>query len=245
MKFFNLFGKRKASGSAKHFDPVSPDAPFCVIGDIHGRLDLLEQLVPALPKDTYIISVGDMIDRGNHSAQVLEYVRAHPEMTALMGNHEAMMLDFLIEPESHGRRWITNGGQQTLTSFGVGDAVEDLDDATLVTLRNNLINAMGDDLIQWLTGLECMACSGNVVIAHAGANPNQALSDHTPNTFIWGHPDFSRKQRTDGIWVVHGHTIVESPKIKDGRISIDTGAYATGQLTAAIFCKDGVEFVST
>ncbi|MFP7672307.1 metallophosphoesterase [Marivita sp. S0852] len=227
------------------YDPIAPDGAFCVIGDIHGRFDLLQLLVGALPKGVSIMSVGDMIDRGAQSADVLRFVKDHSEMSALMGNHEAMMLAFLSDPETNGSRWIRNGGLQTLTSFGISGATETANAQQLRDMRDALFNAMGDDLVTWVSGLEHVASSGNVVVVHAGADPDLPLTDQTADTFIWGHPQFHKKPRSDGFWIVHGHTIFDTPKLREGRISIDTGAYATGQLTAAVFSKDGVEFVTT
>lgn len=245
MKLFDLFGKAKAAKPKPQFDPVNTDTPFCVIGDIHGRLDLLERLVTALPSDIPILSVGDMVDRGEQSAQVLRYVFDHPRMSAIMGNHEAMMLNFLADPETHGRRWLRNGGLQTLASFGIAGATETSDGETLIRARDSLYQEIGEEIVAWITDLEYTFMSGNVVVAHAGADPNTDLSEQSPDTFIWGHPDFRRTPRHDGIWVVHGHTIVDDPKVADGRISIDTGAYATGVLTAVVFHEDTPEFVTT
>ncbi len=245
MKIPTLFGKRKSPEPEAHFDPVKPDAPFCVIGDVHGRIDLLSTLVEALPKETSIICVGDLIDRGDHSAQVLKYVMNRDLITPLMGNHEQLMLNFLKSPDTQGRRWLRNGGLQTLASFGIAGVTESSGAETFTRARDDLYDAMGDQMVAWLAGLECVAWSGNVAVVHAGADPNIPLEQHDPDTFIWGHPEFRKTPRKDGFWIVHGHTIVEAPKMRDGRISIDTGAYATGQLTAAVFTLDGVEFIST
>lgn len=245
MKFPSFFGKTKPVPPKAHFDPVKPDTSFCVIGDVHGRLDLLERLVPSIPEGMSIICVGDLVDRGENSAGVLRYVQAHPKMTSLMGNHEAMMLAFLADPEKNGRRWIRNGGLQTLASFGIAGATETSSGETLVRTRDSLFEAMGEGMIRWMSRFECIAWSGNVAVVHAGADPNLPLTDHSPDTFIWGHPEFRKTPRSDGFWIVHGHTIVDSPKMRDGRVSVDTGAYATGQLTAAVFTEDGVEFITT
>lgn len=243
--FSKLFGKRRAPEPKPVFDPVAPEAQFCVIGDIHGRFDLLTTLVDALPEKTAIICVGDLIDRGDHSRDVLEFVMGHDRITPIMGNHEQLMLNFLKSPEAHGRRWLRNGGLQTLASFGVSGVTDSSGGDALLRARDALYEAMGEQMVTWLAGLECIAWSGNIAVVHAGADPNTPLEEHTPDTFIWGHPEFRKTPRNDGFWIVHGHTIVDKPKMKDGRISIDTGAYATGQLTAAIFSKDGVEFIST
>ncbi|SHH57874.1 metallophosphoesterase [Marivita hallyeonensis] len=245
MKLTSFFGKSKKPDPQPEIGPVRSDATFCAIGDVHGRFDLLERLVDALPQDVSLICVGDLVDRGDQSADVLRFAQQHPNMTSLMGNHEAMMLDFLRDPEKNGRRWLRNGGLQTLASFGVAGATETSGGETLLRTRDALYESMGEDLVRWLSGLECVAWSGNVAVVHAGADPNTPMEDHEAQTFIWGHPDFRKKPRTDGFWVVHGHTIVDEPMMKDGRISIDTGAYATGQLTAALFTKDGVEFITT
>jgi serine/threonine protein phosphatase 1 len=245
MNLLSLFNKRKPPVPDAQFDPVKPDAPFCAIGDVHGRIDLLTALVDALPENRTIICVGDLIDRGDQSAEVLRYVMEHDRITPLMGNHEQMMINFLQSPDTEGRRWLRNGGLQTLASFGIAGVTETSGGEALTHARDDLFEAMGDSMVSWLAGLESFAWSGNIAVVHAGADPNIPLEQHDPETFIWGHPEFRRKPRTDGFWIVHGHTIVDRPKMHDGRISIDTGAYATGQLTAAVFTPDGVEFVST
>lgn len=245
MLFSKFFSKRKAPAPEVVFDPVQPESRFCVIGDIHGRIDLLTSLVEAVPEKMNIICVGDLVDRGDHSKEVLEFVMQHDRITSLMGNHEQLMLNFLKSPETQGRRWLRNGGLQTLASFGVSGVTDSSGAEALTRARDTLYDAMGENMVAWVAGLECIAWSGNVAVAHAGADPSTPLEEHSPDTFIWGHPDFRKTPRSDGFWIVHGHTIVDVPKMRDGRISIDTGAYATGQLTAALFSQDGVEFIST
>lgn len=244
MKLRFPFGKSRASAPLAGLDPPRPETTFSVIGDVHGRIDLLERLVPKLPDTKTIICVGDLIDRGEHSAEVLRFVRDHPRMKSIMGNHEAMLLDFLKDPQNRGRRWLRYGGLQTLASFGVADVTETSGGAALLAARGALFEAMGQDLVHWITTMDCIAWSGNVAVVHAGANPSLSLDRHDADTLIWGHPDFGRVHRTDGFWIVHGHTIVDKPIRKDGRISIDTGAYATGRLTAAVVSQDGIEFIT-
>jgi len=245
MKFPTLFGRPKPPEPEPHFDPVRPDAPFCVIGDVHGRYDLLTALVDALPENRTIICVGDLVDRGNQSAEVLRFAMQHDRIAPLMGNHEQMMINFLHDPEAEGRRWLRNGGLQTLASFGIAGVTESSGAQVFTRARDDLFEAMGEDMVTWLASLETFAWSGNIAVVHAGADPNIPLEQQDPDTFVWGHPEFRKTPRRDGFWIVHGHTIVDRPKMRDGRISIDTGAYATGQLTAALFTPDGVEFVST
>lgn len=242
-RLWQVFGKGKPSA---RFAPADPGLALCAIGDVHGRLDLLEQLLSRLPQDRPIFLVGDVIDRGDQSAQVMDYLMARPDLVCLRGNHEAMLISFLLEPELKGRRWLHNGGVETLESFGITGLTETATDAALRGARDAIFDALGDAGLRWLSDLPAVRWSGNVVITHAGADPNLPMDEHDETTFVWGHPDFLRKPRTDGFWVVHGHTIMDRPVAAEGRISIDTGAYATGRLTAAVFTPgEDVRFVST
>lgn len=242
-RFWQIFGKVMAPAG---FAPADPGLAMSVIGDVHGRFDLLERILSQLPADRPIFLVGDVIDRGDQSAEVMRYLMARPELVCLKGNHEAMLISFLLEPEEKGNRWLLNGGLETLASFGISGLSETATGDALRGVRDALFDALGDRGLRWLSDLPAVRWSGNVVIAHAGANPGLAMDAHDEATFVWGHPDFLRKQRSDGFWVVHGHTIVDRPRAAQGRISIDTGAYATDRLTAAIFTPgEDVRFVTT
>lgn len=245
MKFPFFSARSKAPATKVHFDPPRAESLFSVIGDVHGRIDLLERLVQKLPKEGTIICVGDLIDRGEHSDEVLRYVKDHDRIESLMGNHEFMLVDFLKDPETKGRRWIRNGGLQTLASYGVSGVTETSGGATLIRARSALFEAMGEDLVRWVLALDCIAWSGNIAVVHAGADPALPLEEHDAQTLIWGHPAFRKTPRSDGFWIIHGHTIVDEPKMANGRISVDTGAYATGRLSAAVVSPDGVSFVTT
>lgn len=252
--FRRLFG----GGNASRHDPaprhqpftaeVSPEARFYVVGDVHGEADALEALLSEINAEdpgAPIIFVGDYVDRGERSADVLRRVMAlntaNPaRRICLRGNHEQMMLDFLEAPEARGDRWLRHGGLQTLASFGVmrppGTQPGDL--------RDRLADAMGSDLIDWMQALPLRWQSGNVAVVHAAADPTLPIERQSPKTLLWGHPSFLRANRADGIWVVHGHTIVDAAIAQDGRVSVDTGAYATGRLSAACIEPGGVRFLS-
>ncbi|MFT7596101.1 MAG: serine/threonine protein phosphatase 1 [Paracoccaceae bacterium] len=235
---------RKLGGKVP-FGPVAPDAPFYAVGDIHGRADLLQQLLGLLNPEYPVFCVGDYVDRGEHSADVLRFLQAAPEIGCLKGNHEVMMLGFLANPKRHGANWLRNGGLQTLASFGVAGLTDTSGGGELETARDALETAMGENLINWIKSRPAFYRSGNVAVVHAGADPAGSIEDQDETHLLWGHPDFARKPRPDGLWVVHGHRIVDMPRAEFGVISIDTGAYATGQLTAALIAPDGVGFVST
>jgi serine/threonine protein phosphatase 1 len=223
------------------FPVVAPDQPFTAIGDIHGRVDLLRKALDQIAHAP-IICVGDYVDRGDHSADVLRLLITRPDIHCLAGNHEAMMLAFIDDPAKAGPRWLRYGGLQTLASFGVYAATETSDAKTLEAASDALKDAMGPQLIQWMRHLPTRWHSGNVAVVHAGADPSVPLDLQSEKTLLWGHPDFTQKARDDGVWVVHGHTIVDQPCAQNGRIAIDTGAYATGRLTAAHVSTDGVRF---
>jgi serine/threonine protein phosphatase 1 len=220
---------------------IAPDTRFIALGDIHGRHDLLARFLDTRPEQQ-MICVGDYIDRGDNSAQVLRMLQMRPDIICLSGNHEEMMLGFLDAPAQHGSRWLRNGGLQTMASFGVYGVTEASRTEALTQARDKLAETMGDDLITWLRNRPTRWQSGNVAVVHAGADPATPIEDQTTRTLHWGHPDFERKQRQDGVWVVHGHTMVDAAHATQGRIAIDTGAYATGCLTAAVIDEDGVRF---
>ncbi|WP_224826149.1 metallophosphoesterase family protein [Cognatishimia sp. MH4019] len=223
-----LFGK--TADAAPFSAPLAPDAPFSVIGDVHGCAELLDRLVGMLDPSEPLIFVGDYIDRGPESAQVLSYLdqlSATRPVVCLKGNHEQMCLDFLEAPESPaGRRWLQHGGGATLASYGI-DAEDEPNQ-----IASALHAKMGATRIAWLRDLAGFWLSGNVAVVHAAADPEAPLTEQSADTLIWGHPKFRSNPRKDGHWVVHGHTIVPKPYAEEGRIALDTGAYLSGRLTA-------------
>ena len=250
--FLRKFGAAPKQSEVKGFShPVAPDQPFLAIGDIHGRADLLQRLeqiilseAPGLPA----VFVGDYIDRGEHSAHVIEILMSGSQtgsqpVFCLKGNHEEMCLKFLDDPERYGARWLRFGGLQTLASYGLQVAGSEPD--SLMRARDDLAVAMGDAVIEWIRALPTMWRSGNVCVTHAGADPARPLDAQAESSLIWGHKDFAEKPRTDGQWVVYGHVIADRANAARGRIAVDTGAYATGRLTAAVISQGSVRFLAT
>lgn len=243
-----------SEGAQRVFDAaLEPAENFIAIGDVHGRADLLrelDQLIEADFPDWPVVFLGDYVDRGDQSRAVLELLmtvdpEGRPPVQCLMGNHERMLLDFLDTPSQAGRSWLRNGGLQTLASFSVAPPKPNTGDGALVEVRDRLKAAMGPTMIDWLRQRPLTWKSGNVWAVHAGADPDIAMDHQDPKTVLWGHPHFHRKARSDDQWVVHGHTVVDRPKQECGRISVDTGAYATGLLTAAAISADGITYIQT
>lgn len=223
--------------------PLAPAERLAVIGDVHGCESLLVAMLEALsavdPPPDRLVFVGDLIDRGEDSAGVLDLMREielglGDQLVVLRGNHEAMMLAFLDSPETAAARWLRYGGLQTLASFGIGDVTETMSETKALKLRDGLAAALGPELIAWLRTRPTAFTSGNVTIVHAGADPGLPIAEQSDDTLVWGHPAFRTTPRADGQWVVHGHTVVDEVAAVAGRIDVDTGAFATGRLSAAL-----------
>lgn len=224
------------------FPAPEPDEPLCIIGDVHGCFDLLCKLLDKVPEGHRCVLVGDYIDRGDQSAEVLRFLSQRPELTCLMGNHEDMLLRFLEDPIREGERWIRNGGRETLATFQI-EAEPQMGEAELIACRDRLQQALGPELIGWLTALPLSLQSGNVLVTHAGADPARAVDQQARKDLVWGHPQFRHQLRRDGVWVVHGHIIVPDPVAAQGRIAVDTGAYALGVLSAVCLNTSALRFL--
>ena len=264
----SLFDRLRRLFSGGMGEPA-PDRPLYLIGDIHGRADLLQQLFEMIDADQaaagleqpLAVFLGDYIDRGTDSRRVLQSLHAmaqsldadpeaEGEMLCLMGNHERMLLDFLDDPVEAGPRWLRNGGVQTLESFGLDGVTDSAGPEVLEAARDAMAEALGageaDGLEAWLRDLPLIAQSGNVAIVHAACDPALPIDGQTAGPLLWGHPEFLIRPRRDGIWVAHGHTVVSHPAVAEGRIALDTGAWFSDRLTAAILAPgQPVRFLST
>ena len=253
MRFLPRWLRRAPPPPAPFTTPLDLPAPVAVIGDVHGCDALLGRLLdriardpamdPALRPDARVVCVGDYLDRGESSAAVIDRLMARPDLVCLKGNHEAMALGFLDDPGRHAARWLRHGGLQTLASYGVAgpDPAAGRDPGRV---RDDLARTMGDARIAWLRALPLSWRSGNLLVTHAGADPAAGPDDQRDRHLMWGAPDFMTRTRDDGIWVAFGHVIQDAPLAHAGRIAVDTGAYATGTLTAAILGDGPVRFVT-
>lgn len=234
--------------------PLQVESTAVIVGDVHGRADLLDVLLEQLSQldADYYVFVGDYVDRGEDSAQVLrklfEMSKSYSNVVCLKGNHEKMMLDFLRRPLERGERWLRNGGLQTLASFGLDGVRDTMPPEEIATLAEELRTRMPDGMEDWMSDLPIKWRNGNLWVVHAGANPDTPIEDQGDRILLWGHRKFRHRPRSDGNWVAHGHTIVTDPSSEDGRIALDTGAYATGRLTAAVVTPNSetpLRFIST
>ena len=152
-----------------------------------------------------------------------------------------MLLRFLHDP-STGPRWLKYGGLQTLMSYGVGGVGNLRAEGEAVRLRGALIEALGLHL-GFIEKLQVSHHAGNLFFAHAGADPALPTDEQEVEALLWGSKSFQTTDRDDGVWVVHGHFVVELPAAEHGRIAVDTGAYFSGRLTAARIAGGEVTFL--
>ena len=225
--------------------PSVGDRLVYAIGDVHGRLDLLQALVADILTDIIaaqpaarplLILLGDYIDRGDESAGVIGFLaalKAHPalEVRALKGNHEQAILTFMEDPRL-GPRWTGYGGDTTLASYGVRTPDAEADADAWAQARASLAEALPPSHLEFLQALELMIEVGDYLFVHAGIRPRVALDAQTEHDVLWIREDFLEASSHCGKVVVHGHTPAAEVEIKANRIGIDTGAYATGVLTA-------------
>ena len=235
--------------------PVDAPGLIYAVGDIHGRHDLLDRLIARIGDDASaagvrptIVFMGDYIDRGDGSRKtvdlLMEVSRAPDADTVfLMGNHEQMMLGFLRDPDS-AARWLRFGGRETLMSYGIRGAADLGKRGAAAGVRAELAEALGTHL-GFVEGLRLCHRAGNLFFAHAGADPAIPVDEQEVQALLWGCKAFATTPRDDGIWVVHGHVVVDLPSAAGGRISVDTGAYFSGRLTAARIFGGEVSFIES
>ena len=224
-----------------------------VIGDIHGRLDLLDQLITKINRNAkeyggecLTVTLGDYIDRGPSSRGVLDRLLSNPfpgPYIALKGNHEALLETFLVDPAS-GSYWRKLGGLETLHSFGipVGRLMVDQNyEQAAGQLRASLSPAH----LKFLASLRKSLTFGQYFLCHAGVRPGVSLEHQRTEDLLWIRDEFLDSRADFGKVVVHGHTPVVEPESLPNRINIDTGAFASGRLTCVVLDGERRQFIST
>ncbi len=231
------------------------DLRLYAIGDIHGRLDLLERLHERIANDAdasgvprrRLVYLGDYVDRGAQSKQVIDRLIEQPlegfEAVHLMGNHEFFLHRFLVDPEV-GDVWLMNGGETTLQSYGI----EPWDDPPEGQERLDWLSALFAEALpeahrRWLDDLALTHEAGDYFFVHAGVRPGVALDAQDPENLIWIREPFLRSAEEFGKLVVHGHTPDVNPVRRGNRICVDTGACYGGRLTALVLQGDEQHFL--
>ncbi len=237
---FNVIRKHFRPPSAKPMPAVPPGQRVYAVGDIHGRCDLFDALVAAIeaddaaraPADTTIVLLGDLVDRGPDSAGVVAAARAlarRRRVRSLCGNHEEMFLRSFDDVETL-RHFLRFGGRETMLSYPL-DAAQwnhaTLDDAQ--ALMRAVVPAAD---LAFIRNFEDWIVIGDYLFVHAGIAPGVPVEQQKRHDLRWIREPFLSSTADHGYVVVHGHTIYELPEVRRNRIGIDTGAYASGRLTA-------------
>lgn len=219
------------------------------IGDVHGHLELLDELLAGLKRPPEAVDVdahdrlvflGDYIDRGPESAGVIERLiglrSAGTDAVFLRGNHEEMMLRFLVDGDLRlGGAWLANGGDATLRSYGIAPPEDPFDIEDFMRCRRALDSALPLSHRHFLETLTSVHRDGDYIFVHAGLRPGVAFDDQDERDMLWIREQFLDSCHDFGGLVVHGHTPAPAPELHPNRICLDTGAGKGGYLTAGMF----------
>lgn len=226
------------------------------VADIHGRLDLLDRMEILIaddiaehrPRRPLICYLGDYIDRGPRSAQVIDRLctvsRDGVPRIFLKGNHEDRMIDFLSDPRGNGPSWMKFGGREALESYGL-DVPHEPDDGGWLRLRDALAGVLPEEHRDFLDALRLGLKWRDYLFVHAGIDPDKPLDAQSAHDLMWIREPFLSSERRWDYRIVHGHVIVDEPVFRDNRIGIDTGAYQSGKLTCLVATEDGTRLLQT
>jgi serine/threonine protein phosphatase 1 len=202
------------------------------IGDIHGHLDKLTELVRGCNDDAAghsmrFVFLGDYVDRGPDSQGAVQFLldiqRAHPGRDVfLKGNHEDLLVA-AADSEFFEERWLSNGGNETLESYRLTRAAD-----------------LPVDHVNWLRRLPPFFDDGYRFFVHAGVHPDRPLNRQDEDDLLWIRNPFLTSEKDYGRLIVHGHSPVTGghPDLRANRLNLDTGAAFGGPLTAAVFDSD-------
>lgn len=243
-------------GLKRRHATTAPGEIVYAVADIHGRLDLFSTLIRQIEsheaghrpagRRVRVIILGDFIDRGPDSRRILDLLRSlHASRTpieVLSGNHEAMLLESAAGSAGAQQAWLRHGGIAALAAFAIDPPLPDEDPRHFA---GRLVHGVGPDAIDWLRDLPLSARSGDYFFCHAGVRPGTALNRQSPDDLLWVRDEFMSSRRNHGAVIVHGHNIVDTAEVRANRISLDTGAYRTGCLSAVRLEGTSIRILST
>lgn len=226
------------------------------VGDIHGRLDLLNELLTRIDDDILarpairpmFVFLGDYIDRGPSSRETIDRLVEHAETSEsvfLKGNHEQIAISCLRDRALFDH-WMRLGGVETLVSYGVGVPPRGFsDDGQVVRLQAAFHDALPQTHFRFFRDLQTSFACGDFFFAHAGVKPNVELSQQKESDLLWIRQEFLSSNEDFGKIVVHGHTPTREVQVGPNRIDIDTGAFATGRLTCLVIDESSLSVIDT
>jgi serine/threonine protein phosphatase 1 len=252
MRYFKSFLGNSRTGT-------QPDVPeglrIYAIGDVHGRMDLLQLLNEMIRHDlesrpvreSIEIFLGDYTDRGADSRAVIDYLasdqRVCDRRICLKGNHDEIFLTFLEDP-SVLVEWRDLGGLETLYSYGVSPPIS-RDPKQAAECQARLLEIIPESHVAFLQNLCLKAEFGSYFFVHAGIDPNKDIERQDENDLLWIRDPFLSCRSDFGVIVVHGHTPQSQYEHLPNRINVDTGAALSGRLTCAVLEANSVRFLQT
>ena len=218
-------------------------AAVYAIGDVHGCLEQLKALEARIVDDglglegeKWIVTIGDHIDRGPASRGVIEHVMGPApkgfRRFSLLGNHEAMLLDFLSNPVAHAY-YLEEGGLETLRSYDIEIDYPPFQPAAQLAAK------FPRDHAEFIARLPVYLSLPGWLFVHAGIRPGIPLGMQADDDLIWIRAPFLTSQLTGGLRVVHGHTPGRDIVVTPHRIDVDTHCFHTGTLSAVRVTPDG------
>lgn len=256
-RLFKTKGPAPAAAPPPALAAVPAGVRVYAVGDIHGRADLLRKLLGLIeadnaqqpPAEVWLIFLGDYVDRGPASRDVIDILMQDPpfadKVVRLRGNHEDAMLAFLDDP-ARGRIWLDWGGMATLMSYGVRVPPDMAPDKRFDHMSKRLRDLLPPEHKDFIEGMPFEHTMGDYLFVHAGVNPQVPLDRQDPFDLTTIRSPFLEWGKPLGKMVVHGHTIsTDGPVMLPWRIGIDTGAYATGRLTALVLEGEDRRVVTT
>ena len=224
------------------------------IGDIHGRLDLLNELLARISSDIALrptvrplyVFLGDYIDRGSASRETIDRLIEHGkthESVFLKGNHELIAIKCLSDRGLFDQ-WLRLGGLETLVSYGV-PAETLANGKQIAELQSAFHGALPQAHFRFFRDLKNSFECGDFFFAHAGVKPNVELSRQKENDLLWIRGEFLTSKDDFGKIIVHGHTPTREIEVAPNRINIDTGAFATGLLSCLVIEGEELSVIDT
>ena len=223
-------------------------------GDVHGRLDLLDELLGHIAQDIsgrpvarpLFVFLGDYVDRGPQSRETIDRLIAHGrdhECVFLKGNHEQVAIKCLSD-RSLFDQWTRFGGVDTLVSYGVFPKPP-LDEQQIVRLQAAFHEALPQAHFRFFRDLKKSFACGDFFFVHAGVRPRVDLSRQKESDLLWIRDEFLSSSEDFGKIIVHGHTPTSEVEVVPNRINIDTGAFATGRLTCLVMDETSLAVMDT
>jgi serine/threonine protein phosphatase 1 len=250
---FPVWPRSSELRASRQYKFPDPAIRIACVGDLHGRIDLLEQLARRL--DDFVnddarrlveVYVGDYVDHAGDAKSVIDFLlarqaRTDRDVVCLRGNHEQMLLAAL-DGDKAFLRWLEFGGFPTMLAYGVAPADAKRSPAEA---RRRLREAIPSAHFQFLDGLKLMHRVDDFIFVHAGVRPGVPLDRQSTQDLLWIRDNFLNANDDFGAIVVHGHTPTARPALRRNRIGLDTGAYFSGRLTSVLLTSEETTVVTT